>query len=214
MAVRLDLVGIVVKDMGRSLAFYRQLGLDLPPELDGQPHAETTLPSGLRLAWDTQESLEQFIPGDQPPAPGSGRIGIAFLADSAAEATPMGAARRSRRRRSSPAGVEVHVEAQGDGQVRQEEDQNANRNVVGEQSRVIVGSKAEPELEMGEAILHQAHQEEDPAAAEPAEGDDHDEQKHKVVEDAAHDQVDGVEVHRVATSEEGERAEDRLHRRQ
>jgi catechol 2,3-dioxygenase-like lactoylglutathione lyase family enzyme len=85
MAVQLDLVGIVVKDMGRSLAFHRQLGLDLPSELDSQPHAETTLPSGLRLAWDTQQSLEQFILGYQPPAPGSGRIGIAFLADSPAE---------------------------------------------------------------------------------------------------------------------------------
>lgn len=51
MTVKLDLVGIVVEDMARSLAFYRRLGLELPPELDGEPHAEATLPSGVRLAW-------------------------------------------------------------------------------------------------------------------------------------------------------------------
>ena len=85
MAVKLDLIGIVVEDMARSLAFYRRLGLELPPELDGEPHAEVTLPSGVRLAWDTEESLERFVPGYEPPAPGAQRIGIAFLADGPAE---------------------------------------------------------------------------------------------------------------------------------
>jgi catechol 2,3-dioxygenase-like lactoylglutathione lyase family enzyme len=85
MAVQLDLVGIVVEDMARSLAFYRQLGLDLPPELDGQPHAEARLGSGLRLAWDTQKSLEEVIPDYRPPAAGGGRVVLAFLADSADE---------------------------------------------------------------------------------------------------------------------------------
>ena len=85
MTVKLDLVGIVVEDMARSLAFYRRLGLELPVELDGEPHAEVTLPSGVRLAWDTEESLERFVPDYQAPMPGAQRIGIAFLADSPAE---------------------------------------------------------------------------------------------------------------------------------
>jgi catechol 2,3-dioxygenase-like lactoylglutathione lyase family enzyme len=85
MAVQLDVVGILVEDMGLSLAFYRLLGLDLPLELDSGPHAEATLPSGLRLAWDTQKSLEKFVPGFRPPSPGVGRIGLAFRADSPAE---------------------------------------------------------------------------------------------------------------------------------
>jgi len=34
----LDLVGIVVEDMARSLAFYRRLGFDLPATADAEPH--------------------------------------------------------------------------------------------------------------------------------------------------------------------------------
>lgn len=85
MAVQLNVIGMIVADMARSLAFYRRFGLELPPEFDGEPHAEATLPSGIRLAWDTQESLEQFVPDFKPPVPGPQRIGIAFLADDPAE---------------------------------------------------------------------------------------------------------------------------------
>ena len=57
---RLDLVGIVVEDMARSLAFYRELALDLPASADTEPHVEVTLPGGLRLAWDTLETMQSF----------------------------------------------------------------------------------------------------------------------------------------------------------
>ncbi|HEY7036354.1 MAG TPA: VOC family protein [Thermomicrobiales bacterium] len=85
MAVHLDAISITVEDMARSLAFYRRLGLDLPPERDREPHVETALPSGLRVLWDTEESLKQVVPGFQPPVPGGQRIGLAFLAGSPAE---------------------------------------------------------------------------------------------------------------------------------
>ena len=84
MSPRLDLIGTVVQDMARSLAFYRQLGLDLPPEADTEGHVETTLPGGLRLAWDTVETVRSFDPDWTPPS-GSPRIGLAFLCDSPAE---------------------------------------------------------------------------------------------------------------------------------
>jgi catechol 2,3-dioxygenase-like lactoylglutathione lyase family enzyme len=84
MKPRLDLVGIVVADMARSLAFYRELGLDVPPEADAEHHVETTLPGGLRLAWDTESVIRAFVP-EWEPTPGAGRIGLAFLCDSAAE---------------------------------------------------------------------------------------------------------------------------------
>jgi catechol 2,3-dioxygenase-like lactoylglutathione lyase family enzyme len=84
MKARLDLIGIVVKDMGRSLAFYRELGLDVPEDADGQPHVEATLPGGLRLAWDTVETIRSFLPDWQPPSGGQ-RIGLAFLLDSPAD---------------------------------------------------------------------------------------------------------------------------------
>jgi catechol 2,3-dioxygenase-like lactoylglutathione lyase family enzyme len=80
----LDLIGIVVNDMARALAFYRELGLDVPPEADAEPHVEVTLPSGLRLAWDTVEVVHSFDPGWQPPS-GGNRMGLAFLCDNPAE---------------------------------------------------------------------------------------------------------------------------------
>jgi uncharacterized glyoxalase superfamily protein PhnB len=80
----LDLVGIVVEDMARSLAFYRQVGLDIPPDADEQPHVEVTLPGGLRLAWDTLETIRSFDPEWQPPAKGY-RMSLAFRLDTPAE---------------------------------------------------------------------------------------------------------------------------------
>ncbi len=84
MNAQLDLIGIVVEDMGRSLAFYRELGLDIPEDGDGQPHVETTLRGGLRLAWDTRETIQSFNP-DWEPASGGPQIGLAFLVDSPAD---------------------------------------------------------------------------------------------------------------------------------
>ena len=83
MKARLDLIGIVVQDMSKSLAFYRHLGLDLPADADQEPHVDTTLPSGLRLAWDTVETIRSFDPDWVAPS-GSSRIGLAFLCDSPA----------------------------------------------------------------------------------------------------------------------------------
>ena len=77
MTARLDVVGIVVDDMARSLAFYRRLGFDLAPEADGEPHVEASLPGGLRIAWDTADTIRSFDPGWTPPA-GGHRIGLAF----------------------------------------------------------------------------------------------------------------------------------------
>jgi catechol 2,3-dioxygenase-like lactoylglutathione lyase family enzyme len=77
---KLDMIGLVVEDMARSLAFYRHLGLALPPDADGQPHVETVLPGGLRLAWDTEAIVRSFDPDRVPPA-GGARIALAFLLD-------------------------------------------------------------------------------------------------------------------------------------
>lgn len=84
MQARLDLIGMVVEDMARSLAFYRHIGLALPLEADQQPHVETTLPCGLRLAWDTVETVRSFDPDWAAPSGGS-RMGLAFRLDTPAE---------------------------------------------------------------------------------------------------------------------------------
>ena len=45
MPPKLDMVGMVVQDMARTLAFYRQLGLEIPAGADSEPHVESTLPT-------------------------------------------------------------------------------------------------------------------------------------------------------------------------
>lgn len=77
---RLDMIGLVVSDMATTLAFYRRLGVDLPPEADGAPHVEVTLPGGLRLAWDTVEVVTSFDPDFVMPT-GEQRASLAFLCD-------------------------------------------------------------------------------------------------------------------------------------
>jgi catechol 2,3-dioxygenase-like lactoylglutathione lyase family enzyme len=82
MNLTFDVVGLVVKDMARTLGFYRRLGLDIPEEADSTPHVEFELPGGIRLTWDTEDVIASFDPAFEP-----GRVGntaLAFLADDAA----------------------------------------------------------------------------------------------------------------------------------
>ena len=83
MTPRFDAIGLVVADMGKALAFYRRLGLDIPTDLDSQPHVEAALPGGLRLLFDTVETIRSFD-RDWTPAQGS-RVDLAFACDSPAE---------------------------------------------------------------------------------------------------------------------------------
>ncbi|MFF8841707.1 VOC family protein [Streptomyces sp. NPDC015127] len=84
MTPRLDAVGLVVSDMAASLAFYRRLGLDVPAGADSAPHAEATLPSGLRVLWDTEETVRSFDHGWTAPS-GGDRTGLCFRCESPAE---------------------------------------------------------------------------------------------------------------------------------
>ena len=60
--MKLDMIGIAVKDMARSLAFYRKLGWEIPSGLEAEPHVEIVLPNGLRFAWDTLELMQSLEP--------------------------------------------------------------------------------------------------------------------------------------------------------
>lgn len=88
MTPKFDLIGMVVADMGKALAFYRRLGFDIPAQADDEPHVEVTLPNGLRMAWDTVETIRSFDPDWTPPQGGS-RTGFAFLCDNPAEVDRM-----------------------------------------------------------------------------------------------------------------------------
>jgi catechol 2,3-dioxygenase-like lactoylglutathione lyase family enzyme len=82
--LRLDLVGIVVSDMRASLEFYRRLGLEIPEGSEDEPHAEATTPSGLRVAWDTAELMQEIDPAWKEPS-GGHRMSLAFLCSSPEE---------------------------------------------------------------------------------------------------------------------------------
>jgi len=82
---RCDLIGLIVTDMARSLAFYRRLGLDLPAGADAEPHVEVSLSGGLRLAFDTEDTIRSFDPGWTPATTGAGRLTLAFACDSPGE---------------------------------------------------------------------------------------------------------------------------------
>ncbi|GLX00824.1 VOC family protein [Microtetraspora sp. NBRC 16547] len=84
MAPTFNLIGLVVADMGASLAFYRRLGLDIPAEADSAPHVEVTLPGGLRLAWDTVDAIRSFDPGCAAPD-GGAQASLAFACADPAE---------------------------------------------------------------------------------------------------------------------------------
>ena len=73
---RLGLVEIVVADMGKALAFYRMLGLEVPLDADGEPHVDVALPGGMRLAFDTEATIASFHPSRQLGT--GGRVSLAF----------------------------------------------------------------------------------------------------------------------------------------
>ncbi|MDN5861304.1 MAG: VOC family protein [Pseudonocardia sp.] len=73
---RFAYIGIIVADMAKSLAFYRLLGLDVPPEADGEGHVGVDLPGGLHLCFDTEDVIRSFTDGPVPAGPG--RAGVGF----------------------------------------------------------------------------------------------------------------------------------------
>ncbi|MQY10118.1 hypothetical protein SRB5_02230 [Streptomyces sp. RB5] len=84
MTARFNAIGMVVSDLTATLGFYRRLGLDFPPNAEREPHVEAELPGGLRLMWDTEETIRSFDPQWQPPA-APGRLSLAFACDSPAD---------------------------------------------------------------------------------------------------------------------------------
>lgn len=84
MKLRLALIELVVSDMAATLAFYRLLGLEIPAEADGEPHVDIAFGEGLRLAFDTVDTIRSFDPQWSPPSGGHG-VALAFACDSPAE---------------------------------------------------------------------------------------------------------------------------------
>lgn len=75
-----DLMGLVVRDMAKTLRLYRRLGMDIPASADTEGHVEVKLPGGFRIAWDSLAVIHSFSPDYQLPT--TPQPGLAFLCDS------------------------------------------------------------------------------------------------------------------------------------
>jgi catechol 2,3-dioxygenase-like lactoylglutathione lyase family enzyme len=89
MALELYMIGIVTQDMGKSLEFYRRLGLAIPDGSEGQIHVEVKMGSGLTFFLDSRPS--RWDPGfnkkqdsGQMEAPDSYRFLLEFYLKSRA----------------------------------------------------------------------------------------------------------------------------------
>ena len=78
----LDAIGFVVDDLHATLRFYRELGLEIPDQDGG--HVEATLPSGIRVMWDTRDVVTSFDKNWSPPT-GGHRAALAFRCKDADE---------------------------------------------------------------------------------------------------------------------------------
>ncbi|RDI43273.1 putative lactoylglutathione lyase [Nocardia mexicana] len=79
---------MVVSDMAAALAFYRRLGLEFGEDFGG--HVEAELPGGFRLTLDSEANIHSFHPDFPKQLNGkTGRIGLAFRCESAAEVDSM-----------------------------------------------------------------------------------------------------------------------------
>ena len=57
MALDLYMLGLVVQDMGKSLEFYRRLGLAIPEGSENRTHVQVKMGSGLTFFLDSRPSL-------------------------------------------------------------------------------------------------------------------------------------------------------------
>ena len=83
MAAQIDMIGIVSRDMAKSLQFYRQLGLAIAPGAESEDHVEVITPNGYRIAWDTEELIKSLQPDWVEPK--GHRIALAFKCDNPSE---------------------------------------------------------------------------------------------------------------------------------
>lgn len=79
MAVLPDMIGIVAKDVGASLRFYRLLGLAIPEGVEEENYVEVTSPNGYRISWNSAAMMKSILPEWQDPT--GHKIELAFKCD-------------------------------------------------------------------------------------------------------------------------------------
>ena len=78
-----DMIGLVVRDIGASLKFYRTLGLPIPDGKDAEPYVDFVTANGYRISWNSAEMVQQIDPTWTEPS-GGARMELAFKCDSPA----------------------------------------------------------------------------------------------------------------------------------
>ena len=73
----LHTISITVKDLGKSLAFYRTLGLAIPEGQDHEHHVEYTSENGYSIGFIPETTMLQTDPSWIAPT-GNNRIGLQF----------------------------------------------------------------------------------------------------------------------------------------
>ncbi len=83
MAIQPDMIGLVVKDMGAALRFYRLLGLAVPDGVEHEPYVEVITPNGYRISWNSLEMIKGLEPDWVEPQ--GQRMSLAFKCDRPAD---------------------------------------------------------------------------------------------------------------------------------
>lgn len=75
---RFTMVVLLVEDLARSVAFYRRLGVEFPPDIDARTDVQVPLGNEHQLVLTT--TFARAIPG-HAPAPGDSRVILEFFVD-------------------------------------------------------------------------------------------------------------------------------------
>lgn len=84
MAISLHTVGITVKDLGKSLSFYRTLGLAIPENQDNEHHVEYTSEEGYSIGFIPESTMLHTNPNWKAPT-GDNRISLQFSCQTPAQ---------------------------------------------------------------------------------------------------------------------------------
>ena len=84
MGLELYMVGVVVEDMPRAVAFYRRLGVEFPEGSENLEFVEVKM-SGLTFFLSTTGAQARWDPAARPPAAGGYRILLEFYVETAEE---------------------------------------------------------------------------------------------------------------------------------
>lgn len=78
--MKLNAIGIVAKNIKKSIEFYRLLGLNFPDFKEGEDHIEANTENGLRIMLDSQDLMKKLKPNWTEPV--GQRMTLAFECES------------------------------------------------------------------------------------------------------------------------------------